>query len=171
MQMSFVSRQSIVSSFLLCDAYYWSFLAEALRFWDWAADDVVTVGIPDALSNDSIEILDPTDSDGTAQTSIANPLSFYLFPSIPPSFKAVTYQDDNDVRTHNSLSLLEYFLCTPCVTIDHNHLTPMLQKTQTAYFDQWTKTLRHAKSSPSANESNTVELNQSVVIGIYSSFY
>ena len=117
MHISFVSRQSIVSLFLLCDAYYWSFLAEALRFWDWAAKDVVTVGIPNVFSNDSINILDPTNSDGTTQTSIANPLSFYPFPTIPPGFTTVTYQDDNDVRTHNSFSPLEYFLCTPRVTI------------------------------------------------------
>jgi len=98
MQTSSVSRQSVVS-FFLSDAHYWSLI----RFWDWAAEDVVTAGIPDALSNDNIDILDPTSSDGTTLTSIANPLAFYPFPNIPAGFKPVTSQDDNDVCTHDSL--------------------------------------------------------------------
>jgi hypothetical protein len=81
--------------------------------------------MPAALSDDSVKILDPTNSDGTTKTSIANPLSFYPFPEIPAGFKTVTYQDDDDVCTHNSLSLLEYLLCTSGIAID-SYLTPLL---------------------------------------------
>jgi hypothetical protein len=85
-------------------------------FWDWVAKDATSgaVGIPDALSNDSIQILDPTKSDGTTQISIANPLSFYPFPDIPSGFTTVTYQDDSGVSTRNSLSLLDCLLHLSC---------------------------------------------------------
>ncbi|KAF5366338.1 hypothetical protein D9757_012925 [Collybiopsis confluens] len=67
----------------------WSDAAKRLRFpwWDWAAEDVATNGLPTVLSCGSISYNFTDDTGGVFVLTLENPLSFYPFKGLPPGFK------------------------------------------------------------------------------------
>ncbi|KAG7087006.1 hypothetical protein E1B28_012985 [Marasmius oreades] len=108
----------------------WAQAADRLRFpwWDWAKD--AKKGLPHVLTDDRVPlVLQLDDKTAAATVTCSNPLSYYLFKSIPDGFRDIT---------------------DPKAGV-------------TAYFSKWMRTLRHAPSSPNANESNTEALNKELI--------